>query len=104
MNARTTSMWPASTATWNGFRPILSTLLGRTGSKSLRRSSIHASVASQNWWFAAKVSSAFSSSLHCPQGLRAARWRTFGSRRPLSFFDFGFGPAPKKTHGGGGVP
>ena len=28
MKARTTSMWPASTATWNGFRPILSTDLG----------------------------------------------------------------------------
>ena len=62
---------------------------------------ICASVTSQNTWFDAMVSSDRCLGLHWAQGLRAARWRTFGSRRALSFFDFGFGPHPKNTHGGG---
>ena len=101
MNARTTSRWPARTATWNGLSPILSTFLGRTGSRSFRKSAIHASVTSQNWWFDARVSSDCSRAVQWAQGLRAHLWRTFGSRRALSFFDFGFGPHPKNTHGGG---
>ena len=74
---------------------------GQNRQQVFRRSAIHASVTSQNWWFDARVSSERSRAVHWAQGLRAHLWRTFGSRRALSFFDFGFGPMPKNTHGGG---